>query len=179
MRVNSQKCGVRLNCFAWLWPLGSRQGTLIDNNALQSGIWEVSGQVPALFIDNSEANELHLVSVRLLEGWCWGWLLSRKIPSGPAKYKNPQLRLHFRFPVSEVFPVYISGGPCFKTVCPAWICQEGGGGVGAGLSPGPTICFAVSLWCDAYPFNAFAAYPLPVINCDSASTVTLGSVSFL
>ena len=40
---------MRLSCFTWLWPLGSRPGTLMNGDALQSGVWEVSGQVPAFF----------------------------------------------------------------------------------------------------------------------------------
>lgn len=63
------------------------------------------------FLDNSETKELHLVSLSLLgDAAEAGYLAGRRLHD-QQKNKNPQLGLHFRFPLSEVFPAYMSSGP--------------------------------------------------------------------
>lgn len=75
---------------------------------------------------------MRLTSCAWSQGDSWQALSLRLVTQGQifttSKYKNPWLRHQFRFPVSEVFPAYISGGPWFEKVDLAWIWQEGVGG---------------------------------------------------
>lgn len=75
----------------------------------------------------------------------------------PAKYKHPQLRLHFGFPVSEV-PLHTSVVPDLtKCILPGP--QGWGADVGRQQEltwPLQTLCCEIVFGCDTLTFNALA-----------------------
>lgn len=145
----------------------------------------VCTSLSALFIDNSDNDDLHLVSLRPPRSLCsWNRLHGRNMLMWTTEYKKylikSQLRLGFGLPGCEVVNAHMSG---------SW--SEGGSA--SSHDPYRVNNIAAAAWllwppcCETHMgSNAYSSsnavsiwYPIPEIRYTFVSTVIVGSVSLL